>query len=161
MEQINNENTIKESSNVLGYQVQNTPMLDTSKILLVADVNPKLLKNNNFIKTSNKTTTGSMTVLASTSTTEDTYITGLIFGFAKDATCDIANGTLNILGVINGASTTLGNLPLLTLTAQSQSIYLNFINPIKLDRGTAITSSSTAHTVGTYVKSATIFGYTQ
>lgn len=159
MEQINNNETIRECSNVLGYQVQEIPKLDTSKILLVAEVNPKMSRRSNISRGTSRTTSGGLTVYT-TPADKDFYLTHISYGLIKDATCDLASGESSVTGTIEGASQKLINIPVLTLTAQNTFISTDFAMPIKLDRNTAISTSSTAYTAGSKVVSVAIQGYT-
>jgi len=61
MENITRDQTIKECSQILGHQVDHTPLLDTSKIILVSEVNPQLLKKTNYVKSGIGTTSGNVT----------------------------------------------------------------------------------------------------
>ena len=145
MEQINNDQTIKESSDVLGYQVQNIPQLDTSKISLVANVNPKDLRRINIVRYANAVNSGSGTIYT-TPTDKDFYLCYANLGIIKDATSTSTEESLRI--VIDGATQRLMTIPSITLTAQSQNVFISLNNPIKIDRNTAITingSSATAN----------------
>jgi len=159
MEQINNDETIKECSKILGHQMDNKPVLDTSKIILTAEVNPKLLRRINYRVAGIKATTGSSTV-ATTDATKDTYLTNFTFSIVKDATCDAGSGAMNLQCVQDGQTISLLSLPLLTLTAQQAELSMHLTSPLKVDKNSIITISTTNYTVGLMVRTVNVLGYT-
>lgn len=158
MEQINNDQTIRECSRVLGHQVENIPQLDTSKIILTAEVNPKLLRRSNIIASAASTTTGSLTIYT-TPSDKDFYLTGAQIGLIKDVVCDNTTGNFGLQMTFSGAAVKILNIPILTLTAQSSQESICFSQPIKLDRNSII-NLTMSFTAGVASKSASIFGYT-
>lgn len=83
-------------------------------------------------------------VIMTTDSVKDTYISSVTLGVIKDAT---STSTLSaITCVINGATKTLVSIPGITLTVQSEVISASFSPPIKVDRSSAITLTSTTAT---------------
>lgn len=159
MENIINDETIKECSKVLGNQVQNTPQLDTSKIILTADVNPKNLRRINLLSnTAVKTTTGTLNFLL-TPADRDFYLTNINVSVIKDATCDTATGALNCNAFFNGQAINIVPITIITLTAQTINFAINFPTPLKIDRNSQMALGGT-FTVGAMVRQVTCQGYT-
>jgi hypothetical protein len=117
----------------------------------------------NFSLISTKTNTGSAT-LFTTPTDKSLYVSAVMFGFTKNATCDVASGTIGVdLRLDDGSST--GALrsvgaSVLTLTAERDSVVYNFPIPIKLAPGSAISFSNAAFTVGALIRNMSLYGYT-
>jgi hypothetical protein len=143
MEKINNLDTIKECSKVLGHQVENIPELDTSKIHLVSNINPKMLRRTDFVKdtTLNNATT---ITLHTCSTVNNTYLTFVNLCFIKDVTSTATVISLNCM--INGIITNIIKIPTITLTAQDGYISDCYPIPIKLDRGSVIKVTADTNT---------------
>jgi len=103
------------------------------------------------------TASGNIT-LHTTSDKKDTYVTGVLLSIAKDATCDISTGTINVNSTILGKVRRLADLAVLTTTAQSSQIFVNFPFPVKLDRNVAVNISGT-FTAGACSRTGILFGY--
>jgi hypothetical protein len=134
MEQINNDQTIRECSAVLGHQIENIPQLDTSKIILVSEVNPKILKKSDFCK--HLLNAGTFITVP---TNQDFYITSIMI--AATGTAGAAIGYNYVLANINGIASRICMVPVYP-TATSNDINtlsIAFENPLKIDRGTAVT----------------------
>jgi len=126
----------------------------------VLDITPDFHKKINLVKTLDSSGSGSATVFT-TATDVDTYITGIQFSFIKDATCDAANTSdPGITVTIGGLAVQICKLAMLTLTAQSQAIYMPLTIPVKVDRGTNVAITSVSYTAGTLVRATSIHGYT-
>lgn len=134
-----------------------TPDQLAEKVVPVMEVNPKLLKINNFIKNNFQTTTGTIAIIT-TPADKDTYITGLSAGYVKDVTCDSATGVYSLTCVINGATHNLIQFPIITLTAQQDEREITFAYPVKVDRASAIQLTGT-FTAGVCVRTCTLYGY--
>lgn len=111
----------------------------------VMDMTPRFHRTGLSFVTS-QTTTGTFT-LHTASTTRETSLTSLQFGIAKDATCDIATGNVAFNAVINGVTTSIMRLAVLTLTAADAFNTLTFPDPILIDKGSIVTMTGT-FTVG-------------
>lgn len=122
--------------------------------LAVCEVNPKLVKPLHFY-TTNRTTTGAL-VFFTTPTDQDIYIRSIVMNFAKDATCDTATAIMSVAVVIGATTKNIAILPMLTLTAQQMETSHYFGYGLKVDRGTAITTTTNAFTVGLCIRSCTI-----
>ena len=128
-------------------------------VIPTMDMTPSFHRKTDLIKSATRTTTGSGTV-HSTHAVAETYITGIFLSLVKDVSADTAsNDPFVLTAVINGVSTNLARVGVLTLTAQNQSIYIKFANPILVDKGTNMTITGAAFTAGSVAKSGTIYGY--
>jgi hypothetical protein len=77
---------------------------------------------------------------------------------SADATCDGVTYTLS--GTVNSAVIRIAEIRKQTLTAGSERVFVQFSNPIKLDRGTSINMNQ-SFTAGASVISAIVYGYTE
>lgn len=125
-------------------------------VIPVCEVNPKHNKSQ-ICKFVTKTTTGTLSIMQ-TPTDQDFYLTGCTLSFSKDAACDMATGHLFIQCISDGAIQVLCGLAILTTTAERDTISVQFRNPIKCDRNTAIQSVGT-FAAGNCSRSATITGF--
>lgn len=142
---------IQQMTDAIPSQLQGT-------VVPVMEVNPKLLRKTNFISGSTSSATGALSVITA-STSVDTFITNLNVNLIKDATCDQATGVVSIACTQDGIGKTLIRIPVITLTAQVFNMEIGFMNPIKVDRGSVITFS-TSYSVGVMVRSAQVQGFT-
>jgi len=122
----------------------------------VIEVGIKSVKNNKAASFA-RTTTGTASLYAS-SAINKTYITGLQVSFIKDAACDIATGDINISTTIGGISTIIARFAVITLTADTQSVYIDFKHPLLIDRSATISFTAT-YAVGLMVRCGTIYYY--
>ena len=114
------------------------------------------------VKTNSSTASGSSITVYTTPSDKDFYLTGLVFTYQKDATCDCADGThAAIQTTIEGLAIQLIRSTLITLSADSRTFVNHFTTPVKIDRGVTIIITVNTFTVGKFVRSATIYGYTQ
>lgn len=132
------------------------PRVLASQVIPSIEVNPILTKEA-FIKVGYDSTSGSIT-LYTTPTNQDVYVTAAYLSIIKNAACDVATGPCSLSVVINGATVQLLRLPLITLTAQEQSISISFPHPIKIDRGTSV-SVAGSFTAGVYLRAAGISAF--
>jgi len=147
-------NTMKLQSSV------DNPMISISNNgAPVIDINPKYTT---VVKTGVRTATGAGITLLTTESganARDFYVTSASLSLVKDAACDQASGSITFVTVIGGESVFPIRLPILTLTAQNQSIALSFPHPIKVDRGTSIITGNLAFTAGSFILSASVTGF--
>lgn len=113
------------------------------------------VKRKGFVQSVLRETTGNMT-LFTTSPAKETYITGVVYGMAKDAANDMPSS--RIYATINGVQTNLAYIPLIPLTADVHSITINFDSPILLDKNTPVISTGT-YTAGTAQRFILVTGY--
>jgi len=113
----------------------------------------------NIVRHNSSSSSGNIS-LYTTPTDKDFYLTGILLSIVKDATCDVATGTININTVINGATRRVADIAVLTTTAQSQSVVVSFPFPLKVDRNVAFTISGT-FTVGNMSRTGVLQGYTE
>jgi len=119
----------------------------------VIEVNPKLVKTDNYIYKV-YTSSGSTTIYTCP-TNQDTYLKEVVFSLIKNAACDGATGSVSFLVVVNGATLPF-YIPTITLTAQETSIKYRFPNGLKLDRGSIMSLSNNTFTAGIMVRSVGI-----
>lgn len=109
------------------------------------------------VKIGSRATTGTATAFT-TPTDKDFYIAMAELALIKDATNDAATGTMTLSATIEGVSSKILVIPLLTLTAQSETVVGTFTPPLKVDRGTSVTTSLT-FSVGAASFACIIVGY--
>jgi len=155
---VNNSEVITEISDGLKLPVSFGKVSNSSRFIQPTfECNPKVTKNANYIKASSSATSGSTTIHTGVNTGE-LYILNVNLSICKDATCDIATGQVTVNGTINGVSTSICGIAVLTTTAQNQSISVSFSKPIKIDRNTSISITGT-YTAGLMSRYASIIGY--
>lgn len=144
------QNNFKDQT---GSQItEGTPVNVSNVVSPVWIMNPI----NNFCKISEKLTSGTTTVMT-TSTSKKTYVTSASLGYVKDVACDVASGSISIIATINGLSMQLLRLPVLTLRADQLMTEVSF-PPILIDPGTTITIGKT-FTAGTMCIVGGVRGY--
>jgi hypothetical protein len=135
-----NSQIVAETVNALKIDL-NTEQVPAA--IPVVEVGLKCSKTAEIFSTVN-VATGTSTLLASADNIRgDVYVTSIQFGVIKDATCDVATGSLPITVTIGGINKVIAYIPIITLTAQNIVISCSFPHPIKIDRKTAITSVGT------------------
>jgi hypothetical protein len=161
MARINRSDVIQKAVNDLAISTasEKVPNETLDKVQLTYDLNKNF---SNFILTTTATTTGAISIVMPTvSAGGEIYITGIQASMIKDATCDQATGRLTIQ--ITPDSTNVGGtimaIPILTLTAQSESLVYSLPYPVKVRPGSSATIIGT-YTVGTMARSLSIVGYT-
>ena len=149
MARINRTDVIQKAVNdlALNVSVDKIPNESLDKIQFNYSLNRELI---NYLTSTSSTATGTLSLaLPSVSAGSEILLDYITFSFAKDATCDVATGSLPIAITpdSSGVSTACGGAAVLTLTADSQTFTIVFPKPIKLKPGTTITSTGT-FTVG-------------
>lgn len=127
----------------------------------VIEVGLKSIKNAKNL-TAYAPATGAQSISVATigNTNNDYYISDITLTITKDAACDIATGAINLTVTpfdTNVATIVLG-IPILTLTAQSQSASIHLTHPLKIARNTTMSLSGT-FTAGLCVRRCDINGY--
>ena len=137
MATIYNSQLTKELTQGAKIQVSrdSIPTQLADKVVPVMEVNPKLLRRSNIVKTgtaNNATTTTVYTI----PTTQDFYLTSATLSMIKDVTATSVESTLT--ATVEGVDTKLMSIVGITLTVQDDQMTLSFPIPIKIDRGTNI-----------------------
>lgn len=116
--------------------------------------NMKLVKNMEVAGTT-RSISGTLTGIT-TPTNQDFYLLGFDYDMIKDSACDLATGPLYIYIYQNGNQKPIYVCPTITLTAQTQNKSIMFNHPIKIDKGTAITTNAT-FTAGTLIRTLNLY----
>lgn len=161
MARINRTDVIQKAVNdlALNVSVDKIPNEILDKVQLVYGLNRHF---SNFVGGNSSTSTGSNSfTLPSVSAGGEIYITALQVALAKDATCDQATGTVSLTATLDstGLSTNLIQIPIITLTAQSEDITLSLPYPLKLKPGTNITFTA-SYTAGLMSRAYKVYGFT-
>lgn len=157
---VRNSDTLAELRKAAQVQLaaDGFPSSLSSQIVPVIEINPSLVRTANFLRDNNQSTTGTMTVFTSASD-RDTYLQSVSLSFAKDATCDIATGTLHCTAIVDGATRKIIGHGVLTLTADARTSTISFPKPLKIDRNTAVQVNG-SFTVGALSRQAIVTGFT-
>lgn len=148
--------TALKKSAQLQEGVDEIPSEISKTIWPVIDITPRKHRIANIVRDTGRSTTGTSTVYT-TPTDQDFFLTSAFVSGTSDATAD--NTFFAILATIDGVSRNLLKIYKTTLTAASISIPISYIFPIKIDRGTNI-SITTSFSVGTSTVEGGITGYT-
>lgn len=105
-----------------------------------------------------RTASGTLTVYT-TPSDKDFYLTNITFSLAKDVTCDVATGRSGVTAFIDGVNKELLSIAFITLTANLETVSIQFNKPFKIDRNTAI-ANGTTYTAGAMSRVVNIQGYT-
>lgn len=116
----------------------------------ILDVNPEKFVNK--VYQDNTSSTGSK-VIATTSTTKDTYISSVHMSFQTDDACD--NSYVGLAVTMDGGLQYIAYVRKISLTAQTRDVFFNFAHPIKVDRGGTI-RLVTSFSAGEYAGSVSI-----
>ena len=126
------------------------------KVIPVLDVTPDFHRFCNLSDGSAGTTNANLTIFTAP-TDRDFYMTNLQVCYMANATAD---NTYHIVSVvIDGIRRNLIYLIKLSLTADTQSVVLNYKIPIKLTRGSTVLMENN-FTVGSVAKAGAVTGYT-
>ena len=158
MEQITSDETIRECSRVLGHQVETKPMLDTSKIMLMAEVNPKMLKFCNVAVRATSTTSSTSTIYT-TPTDKEFYLTGISLSYSATVLNDQVRVYVQAQTLPSNLMAPIIDINVVTTVAQANTFCRDFTVPIKIAPGTIIGLVKT-FTAGAGVYTANITGYT-
>lgn len=95
------------------------------------------------------------------SSTKKTYITGFQINWAKDATNDMVTGSNNLTVdvLVSGGRKNIYDGAVITLTAQTQQVYIQFKEPLLIDKGSTVRHTMSGYTVGLGCRATTVFGY--
>jgi hypothetical protein len=112
---------------------------------LASEIQPVFVINYPFnIRNASTTTSSTSSTLMTTRTDAETYVISASLAVIKDASATSVDTRLNVTS-IEGALLPILRIPGISLTAQSETISINFPIPIRLGRGTAVTlTNSTA-----------------
>lgn len=157
-----NNNPAKQLNNAtgyMGYSQDNVISEIDQKFQPSIETNPLAVNVSNIVRGSTSSTSGLITVYT-TPTDRDFYLTGITSSFIKDSTCDSSTGAYTITITPEGDSSKfLYAFPIITLTAQNQSLSNTYPFPIKLSRNSSIIFGGT-FTVGVCVRNIGITGFT-
>jgi hypothetical protein len=142
----------------LQNSVEQLPTTLSTQIVPTVEINPLLVKPSEPLGFNTSSTTGSMVIFTS-GVGYITYLTSLSFSFIKDATCDIADGKIDVSTTVDGKLSNIGTLAVFTLTAQSGSMQLVFPHPLRIDPGASV-SVGGSFSVGKLQRSANAQGFT-
>jgi len=158
MARINNSELTKELLDGAKIQtlIDDVPSELGKTVVPVMEVNPKLLNTPNEFGDQMFASSGTFT-LFTTPKDGDFYLNSLQVGYNKDSACNVATGGIYVVATINGEATSIVSFPVLTLVAQSDSAFVVFPKPIKIDKYTNITFTGT-FTLGAMVRSGAITG---
>lgn len=157
MSLVRNSDTLKElrEASQLQQASEPTPTALSQQVVAVMEVNPKLLRRANTVKSGTASNALTQTIFT-TPTDFDFYITGACLSMIKDATSQSVISTISAF--VNGANQRVLAISGITLTAQADTIYATFSPPLKVDRGTAITVTNSNLTANVRAD-ASIIGY--
>jgi len=153
---IQNSSTIKNIRSAAGLSLsEGFPQDLRNDIQAVINVNPKDY-HNSLMYSTQKTNTGAMTAFAS-GATDFTYVYAVNLAVVKNALCDVATGSINITANIQDqGSVVIAAIPILTLNAENTIQSIRYDPPLKLQKGSSITSSTNSFTAGAMSRTLSI-----
>jgi len=158
--EINNINTIKEVHTGAGTEQSRSGAVQFSNIIApTIEVNPKIVSSANIVAANESNSIGGITIYTAPAD-KNAYIRTLQCGFHKSSACDVTTGSASIVITSEGITKTLAIFSILTLTAQNESVFLHFPNPVKIDKNTSVIWAGNSYTAGVCRKYASITGFT-
>jgi hypothetical protein len=130
----------------------------SNQVVPVMEVNPKLLRLTNFMKSGNCVVINSGATILTTDANVDTYITDYTacYGNSIDSQATAANLTFT---TYEGTARSVSIFTNTTGAINNQSISVNLKNPIKIKRGTDIKAQILGTAVGSSILTISLFGY--
>lgn len=155
------EELIRALGNAVRIQNSEIPRQVGNQIIPIVDVSPKNNKRVTEVLYSNVRTASNGTLITTSADKKSFYITNIFLTLAKDAVCDVPNGTnFYVQATIDGANKRLYSTLMNTLQAENYSLSMNLMIPIKIDKNTSITNTiDQGYTTGSLVRNVTIWGY--
>jgi len=154
--QIQNSSTIRELRTAAGLSIsEGFPQGLANQIVPVIELNPKLFRLTNVLRDAASVSTGSTTIFT-TSSDKDFFLTNVSLTTEANATADSVFTKMEVIQ--DGVTRVIALIRKLSLTAHSSSLVLQFNNPLKVDRGTAITITQ-SFTVGASTTGGLIAGF--
>ena len=159
---IENSEITKRIVNLISGQtaVNKLPTQLANTVVPVIDVNPDLAREVNFLISNSRSTSGTLSSSFASTASRSYFLTGITVGYAKDAACDLATGNISVAVTpdYSKSTTTIVQLPVITLTADSKVVDIIFETPLRVVAGSAITMTGDFG-AGVLVKSFQIRGY--
>jgi len=155
---INNTDLMNELRDVAKIQAGRDmiPNVMSNQVVPVVNVNPKDYRRN-MVASASRGVTGTYSIIT-LNAGRRFFLTNINIELIKDVLCDVASGVISVTATIDGVSTIIHSIPVLTLTAQSNTIAIQFKNPIAIDIGTTISQTGT-YANGTMWRNVSISGY--
>lgn len=155
MATITRGSVIQKTQDLLGLQSGSDQIPNQSANIVspVIEVGPKF---STIMKTNSASTSSNTTLIYTTPTDKDFYLTYACLSATKDAASD--NTAVSLFVSVDNSSSRVLFQEMQTLTATSFTNIANFNYPLKLNRGSQILLGGT-FTVGTMNKRATIAGF--
>jgi hypothetical protein len=160
MAKINRSDVIQKAVNDLAISTSTDkiPNETLDKVQLTYDLNNKFSQ---FVVGVTGNATGTLTTnLPNVSSSGETYITALQLSLIKDVVCDQAQGLISLSLTLDktNLSTIILSIPVLTLTAQSENVFLSLPYPIKVKNNSAITCAA-SFTAGLLTRNVRVMGF--
>lgn len=161
---IYNSDCTKDLAQNAGIQQMTDKVPDelAEKIVPTFETNPLLLRRNNILGiVERQATAASASVIFASPAGKKTFITGIEIYMIKDAACDKASGHFSLNAAVKGsAAQNILKVPVLTLTAQSETAILSLAFPLEIEPLTSITLNSFSFAAGNCINGAVVYGYT-
>jgi len=153
MARINRSDVIQKAVSDLGLSSSGdkVPNETLDKIQLTFDLNKKF-SSHSIASSSSSTGTVTLT-LPTIDPRSQIYLCGIDYGLIKDATCDVATSSLLVTCTpeAEGIAKSIVQVPVITLTAQTEHVSVDFAYPIRLKANTNMTYTGT-FSVGVLVR---------
>jgi hypothetical protein len=127
-------------------------------VVPVMEVNPRLLRFANILKSATGNNSTSSTIYT-TPVDKDFYLTGASLSVIKDVTATSVQTAINVVPIGFTTGSNICVLAGITLTPQTLAVSQNFNPPLKIARNTVIATTNSANTANIRAE-ASIVGYT-
>jgi hypothetical protein len=129
------------------------------KVVPVMEVNPKLLRIANLADYTHSGTSAASMTISGGSTSYKILIQSISLTMIKDAACDAASGVLTVTMAVGGVQRALATLPILTLTAQQNTVNLVFQYPVEADLGSSVSFNMPTFAAGNCRVACSVTGF--
>lgn len=160
MAKINRSDVIQKAVNdlALSTATDKIPSEILDKVQLTYDLNRKF---SSFVVSNTSSSTGNLTVTMPTvDERSEIYLTTITMDMVKDATCDVASGSLSLTLTPDrsGIATSSYRFAVLTATAQDKNFVISLPYPLRLKPNTNLVLSG-SFTAGAMVRTVSLSGF--
>ena len=154
----NDIQAVEKSVLLLDQYADDLPKILDPILTGTIELNPDLQRISNIIAENSASNATSATIYTTNNnpSTQQFYLTSVTLSMIKDATSTSVESDVNI--TMGGVVYSILTIPSLTLTAQNQSIFQSFKQPLPIDANTAITVTNSTNNANIKAN-GTITGY--
>jgi len=148
-----------ELNDVAGLQTP-LPLEVGPNCIATFEVNERLTRRIDFFQEVTAQSSAATTNILVSPTGKSFVLCGFCLSYIKTADCDNASGSVDIRIPFAGITTKVFiGLPLLTLTAQNDTVVVSLNRPIKCDVSGTLLLQTPTYTAGSFIRNVSVWGY--